>query len=441
MNGVLISEIVRMAKLGWILEKLGRNFRQYFHIKNPKRHKIIVEASNPLDPSDTWQVGAGNDDAIEYGTGYLPVGDSYERVMSYTSPTSGNYCCCGIRFTSVNIPQGSTIDSADVKLYTYSSTYDDMNGVIYGNDVDNAQDFSDNPHIISEADRPRTSANVSWVENSIGAGVWATKSVTSIIQEIVNRESWSSGNALVLLFIANTDVSKVFRAKAYESSTTQCPKLYIEWTSGAGHTYEINVDAVVKASVEKSLQTTFNIAKDAAVSSQAVEASESTFNVSKDAIAQALADVTIEVISGIIEIFKDAVVQAQASFALESTFNINKDAISEAAATVSSETIFNVVKDAIIKASASPQVLAAYSINIDALVQASATPSLQQTLGISKDAVVVAVSTPLIQSTFNISKDAIVKVLAEVTVVKEGEVKVKRLFLIVGNIAIQLTGD
>jgi len=34
-----------------------------------------------------------------------------------------------------------------------------------------------------------------------------------------------------------------------------------------------------------------------------------------------------------------------------------------------------------------------------------------------------------------------VKVLAEVTVVKEGEVKVKRLFLIVGNIAIQLTGD
>jgi len=441
MNAVLISEIMRMAKLGWILEKLGKNFRQYFHIKNPKRHKIIVEASNPLDPSDTWQVGAGNDDAVEYGSGGFDAANDYNRVRSYTSPLSSNYVCCGVRFTSINIGQGDTIDSADIKLYTYSGSYDDMNSVVYGNDVDDAQDFNDNAHIISEEHRPRTSAHVSWVEYSIGAGVWATKSVTNIIQEIVNRGSWSSGNALVLLFIANTDVYKVFRAKSYENSTTQAPKLEITWTSGGGQTYEINVDAVVKASAEKSLQTTFNIQKDAAVSSQAVEASESTFNISKDAIAQALADVSIEVISGIIEIFKDAVVQAQASFALESILNINKDAISEASATVSTETIFNVVKDAIVKASASPQVLAVYSINIDALVQASATPSLQQTLGITKDAVVVAVSTPLIQSTFNISPEAVVKVLAEVSVVKEGEVKVKRLFLIVGNIAIQLTGD
>jgi len=441
MNAVLISEIVRMAKLGWILEKLGKNFRQYFHIKNPKQHKIIVETSNPLDPSDTWQVSAGNDDAIEYGSGGFYKADNYNRVHSYTNTSSSNYICCGVRFTSINIGQGDTIDSAEVKLYTYSGSYDDMNCVVYGNNVDNAQDFNDNPHIISTADRPRTSANVSWVEDSIGAGVWATKSVTNIIQEIVNRSGWSSGNALVLLFIANTDVSKIFRGKSYDNSPSQAPKLYIEWTSGGGQTYEINVDAVVKASAEKSLQTTFNITKDAAVTSQAVEASESTFNISKDATAQALADVTIEVISGIIEIFKDAVVQAQASFALESTFNINKDAISEAAATLSTETIFNVVKDAIVKASASPQLLGVYPINVDALVQASATASLQQTLGISKDAIVVAVSTPLIQSTFNISKDAVVKVLAEVTVVKEGEVKVKRLFLIVGNIAIQLTGD
>jgi hypothetical protein len=440
MNGVVISEIVRMAKLGWILEKLGRNFREYFHIKNPKRHKIIVEASNPLDPSDTWQVGAGNDDANEFGSGGFDADDDYNRVHSYTNTSSSNYICCGVRFTSVNIPQGSTITSANIQLYIVSGSYDDINCVIYGNDVDNAQDFSDNPHIISEADRSRTSASVSWVQDSLGT-TWKEKSVTNIIQEIVNRSGWSSGNALVLLFIANTDVSKALRAKSYEGSTTQCPKLYIEWTSGGGQTYEINVDAVVKASAEKSLQTTFNIQKDAAVTSQAVEASKSTFNISKDAIAQALADVTIEVISGIIEIFKDAVVQAQASFALESTFNINKDAILEAAATLSTETIFNVVKDAIVKASASPQVLGVYPINVDAVVKASATSSIQQTLGISKDAVVVVVSTPLIQSTFNISKDAVVKALAEVSVVKEGEAKVKRLFLIVGNIAIQLTGD
>jgi len=293
--------------------------------------------------------------------------------------------------------------------------------------------------------------------------------------------------------------------------------LEITYTAG-GQTYEINVDAVVKASAEKSLQTTFNVRKDAAVTSQAVEGAETTFNVSKDAMAkaltalsfelgipveavvkasavpnlestfnvskeaiieafateilettynlrkdavvagsaahgeettfniskdavvQALASVIVEKVAGqLIEIFKDAVVQAQAMFTLESTFNINKDAVAKVTATFDTETIFNVVKDAIIKASASPQMLGVYPINVDAVVKASATAELQQTLGISKDAVVVAVSTPLIQSTFNISPDVIVKVLAVVDV---GIFKVTKLYLVLGNILIDIkTGN
>jgi len=72
-----------------------------------------------IDPdSDTWQVGAGNDDAVEYGSGSFDAANDYNRVRSYTSPLSSNYVCCGVRFTSVNIPQGSTIDSANVSLYT-----------------------------------------------------------------------------------------------------------------------------------------------------------------------------------------------------------------------------------------------------------------------------------------------------------------------------------
>jgi hypothetical protein len=238
--------------------------------------------------------------------------------------------------------------------------------------------------------------------------------------------------------------------------------VYGEYTPSGGQTYEINVDAVVKASAEKSLQTTYNIQKDAVVAGSAAHGQETTFNIpkdaivkvladlgiettfsiEKDAIVQVLADVIVEKVAGaVIEIFKDAIVQAQATFSLESTFNINKDAVTKATATVGIETIFNVVKDAIVKASASPQVLGVYPINVDAVVKASATASLQQTLNISKDAVVVAVSTPLIQSTFNISKDAIVKVLAEVSIVKEGEVKVTKLFLMLGNLAIQIQGD
>jgi len=212
--------------------------------------------------------------------------------------------------------------------------------------------------------------------------------------------------------------------------------------ANGGTIYEIFKDAVIKASALHSEQCTFNIEKDAAVTSQAVKASESTYNILKDAITKALADVSVEVIGGIIEIFKDAIVQAQATFTVESTFNISQDAISLATATVNIETIFNVIKDAIINASATPQILGIYSINVDAAAEASAAAVLQQTLNISKDAVVVSVSTPLIQSTFNIGKDAVVKVLAEVSVIKEGEVAVTKLFLILGNIVIEIkTGE
>jgi hypothetical protein len=42
---------------------------------------------------------------------------------------------------------------------------------------------------------------------------------------------------------------------------------------------------------------------------------------------------------------------------------------------------------------------------------------------------------------FGISSDAVVRVVAEVSVAKEGEVKVTRLFLVLGDLAVQLTGD
>jgi len=382
-----------------------------------------------IDPdTDTFYVGGSYDDAYERGNGLFYLTDVAVLVSSNTDPGSVSYKCGGFRFVNVAIPQGSTVTAGKVSVYAYAES--DPNLVIYGNDVDDAEDFNDNAHIISEVNRPRTSASVSWIAEDIGTG-WKDKTgLEGIVEEIVGRGSWNSGNALALLFIANTDATKNSYFYSYDQGSQYAAKLEVTWSTG-GEIYEINVDAVVKASVEKSLQTTYNIEKDAAVSSQAVEARQTAFNISEDAIAKVLADVNIEVISGIIEIFKDAVVQAQASISLESTFNINKDALAKASAMVSPETVFNVVKDAIVKASASPQVLRVIPINLDAVVKASATPSLQQTLGISKDAVVVTVSTPLIQSAFNISPEAIVKVLAEVDVTKE-KPEVIRLFIVLG---------
>jgi hypothetical protein len=76
-----------------------------------------------------------------------------------------------------------------------------------------------------------------------------------------------------------------------------------------------------------------------------------------------------------------------------------------------------------------------------AIAIAQAVFNCESAFNISNDAVIVAVSPSLIESVFGICSDAVVRVLAEVNVAKEGEVKVTRLFLVLGDLAVQLNGD
>ena len=60
---LVINEILTFGKQGWILEKLSKNFRQYFNIRNRKQHKTIIETLKlDADPTSTWQVGQYPDD-------------------------------------------------------------------------------------------------------------------------------------------------------------------------------------------------------------------------------------------------------------------------------------------------------------------------------------------------------------------------------------------
>jgi hypothetical protein len=158
--------------------------------------------------------------------------------------------------------------------------------------------------------------------------------------------------------------------------------IYCTYTPGGGQAYEVYVDAISQGLSTPACQTDYGIAKGASVSSQVDKMSEMTFNLSLDAVIRTLADVLVERISGqLYEIFEDAVSIAQSAFRMESVLNIDEDATQ--------------------------------------LVSAIAA----------------------IESMFNISSDAVVRVLAEVSVVKGGEVRVTRLFLVLGDLAIQLTGE
>ena len=176
----------------------------------------------------TLTVQLDEDDAFE--TGYGPAdwdnsSDPYLRVLQYNSGSEKNV---GVRFSGVTVPQGSTINSATFKPYMANHTNDYLYCKIYGHAVDNSEDFSSTPYIKDTGYRSRTTANYSFSLNDQGDG-YKSYTVTSIVQEIVNRSGWVSGYALSLLMIGNTS-STSREAQFYSVNGYPGAQLVIDYT-------------------------------------------------------------------------------------------------------------------------------------------------------------------------------------------------------------------
>ena len=172
----------------------------------------------------TFTVQYDEDDAEEIGYGgarWDNSGDYYLRVLQ----ASSNQKHTGHRFTYVTIPKSSTITSAYFKPYLSTAVNDDLYCRIYGEATDSSDDFSYNTTVVS---RSRTTAYTSFSLDNQGEG-WKSYNVTSAVQEIVNRSGWSSGNALTLLMIGNTN-STSKEAQFYSAGAGVGAQLEITYT-------------------------------------------------------------------------------------------------------------------------------------------------------------------------------------------------------------------
>ncbi len=110
-----------------------------------------------------------------------------------------------LRFTNVAIPQGATITSATLTVYTAAN----MAGAVandevrvYGEDVDNATQISSASGAVTRFTNNKTTASVDWYPweaNGPLTGIdqpVISPTIAAIVQGIVNRTGWVSGNAL-----------------------------------------------------------------------------------------------------------------------------------------------------------------------------------------------------------------------------------------------------
>jgi hypothetical protein len=166
---------------------------------------LPVREVQPVMASFNKLIDVGTDDCEESSGG--TYSDTVDKVRLQRT---GNFKYIGWRFTNVTIPQGSVIDAADVDWHRNS--HDCISGAqctvfINGVDVDDAA-------VWSSGNKPSvqtlTTANklyllgVSDVTVLIGCGTNITQDVQNIIQEIIDRSGWSSGNALSIVLRAGS---------------------------------------------------------------------------------------------------------------------------------------------------------------------------------------------------------------------------------------------
>lgn len=173
----------------------------------------------------TAQIAAGSDDVNEEGlyywdgTGRVWIGGGSNPAASYA----------GLRFTGIAIPQGATIVSARLEFYVPVDNW------IYL-EMDIGAEASDNSLTFSETTRPSLrsltnnravhSSDDYWLENT-----WnMLEDVAPVVQEIVNRPGWQSGNSLSLI-VRNT-TSDAWARKfpmSYEGDPALAPRLIITY--------------------------------------------------------------------------------------------------------------------------------------------------------------------------------------------------------------------
>jgi uncharacterized protein YjiK len=170
------------------------------------------------------RVGAGSDDAEESRTGAVELASSDLDLGSKV---------VGIRFSSVDIPQGAAVTKTWVQFQADESDSGESSLIVEGEAIDDAPTFTDTDEDISS--RARTAAAVSWNPPEWSAGdagaEQQTSDLSAVVQEIVNRPGWSSGNAMVIIISGAGPRA----AECFESLAAGAPLLHVEYgVSGNG---------------------------------------------------------------------------------------------------------------------------------------------------------------------------------------------------------------
>ncbi len=177
----------------------------------------------PPPPPFETQVSHNHDDAEEdVGNGNVDRGSGDLEL----TVDGGDLQEVGMRFRSVTIPPGALITNAWIRFVADESNSGVTNLTFFAEATDDAAIFSSSDGNITG--RTKTAASVAWT----GVPSWTTgttyqtgANLAPIIQEVINRPGWASGNDLVII-VTGTGTRT---AESHDGAPALAPFLHVEY--------------------------------------------------------------------------------------------------------------------------------------------------------------------------------------------------------------------
>jgi hypothetical protein len=173
-------------------------------------------------PSGEVRITASSDDAEEAADGGVDLTSGDLELVD-----DNGLQTVGLRFGSLAIPAGATITNAHIQFVADESQSEPTTLSVRAQATDNAASFTTSSFNVSS--RPRTLASVLWSPAAWSAGQAGsnqrTPDLAALVQEIVSRPGWQSGNALAFIITGSGHRT----AESEDGSSSKAPLLHVEY--------------------------------------------------------------------------------------------------------------------------------------------------------------------------------------------------------------------
>lgn len=196
---------------------------------NGRSPQLIVEydhttATGCINGELSYQVASQSENAEEKTNGYQSTGSELTFNSSYNG-------YIGMRFNNVAIPQSATITNAYIEFTAYQNrTGSGASFTISAANEGDPDDFSPYTRYMLR-DKPKTTSvtwsNIpAWYKNS----TYQSPSITSVVQQVVNRGDWAANNDMMLI-VSNITGNR--GAYTYKGKPSGAARLVVEFQGNA----------------------------------------------------------------------------------------------------------------------------------------------------------------------------------------------------------------